>query len=134
MLPPPLDILRRSLKLAGEDDLESAVALLQEGIVLCETEAEHLYHLPRLTSSLGLFHRRRGRRDEAIAAVRRALLLLPDDRSLLHFLADLLLEEGDVSGAALAAVDLRAVCERDPATFTADWVEAVVLLEKRITA
>ena len=133
MLTPPLKILRDALKFSGDGDLESAILILRNGIDLCEREPEHLAMLPRLTSNLGLFYRRAGQQDEAILAVRRSLLLCPGDRQLLHFLADLLLESGDTSAAALIAVELRAVCERNPATFTADWAEALSLLERRIT-
>jgi len=134
MLTPPLKILRDALRFAGDNDLDAAIVVLSHGIALCEREPEHLAVLPRLTSNLGLFYRRLGRTEQAISAVRRSLLLCPDDRSLLHFLADLLLESGDTSGAALVAVELRAVCERNPATFTADWAEALSLLERRITS
>jgi tetratricopeptide (TPR) repeat protein len=132
MLPPPLDILRRALKHSANNSLDEAIEVISEGIALCESDPEHLASLPRLTSNLGLFYRRAGRLDEAIGAVRRSLLSCPNDRQLLHFLSDLLLETGDVSAAALVAVQLRAVCESNPDTFSPDWQEAVSLLEKRI--
>jgi hypothetical protein len=132
MLSPPLDILRRSLKLSGENNLPAAIELLNEGVALCEADPEHRPVLPRLVSSLGLFYRRMDRHDEAMSAVRRALVMFPEDRSLLHFLADLLIESGDPRAAALVAMDLRAACERHPETFSADWAEALTLLENRI--
>jgi hypothetical protein len=133
MLTPPLKILRDALKFSGDGDVESAILILQNGIDLCEREPEHLAMLPRLTSNMVLFYRRSGQLYQALSAVRRTLLLCPDDRQMLHLHADLLLESGDISAAALAAVELRAVCERNPATFTADWADALSLLEKRIT-
>ena len=134
MLSPPLEILRRALKLSAAGGLDEAIDVLNQGIALCEREPEHLAMLPRLISTLGLFYRRADRPGQAISAVQRALLLCPQDRQLLYFLADLVLESGDVSGAALTALELRLVCERNPETFSADWAEALALLENRITA
>jgi tetratricopeptide (TPR) repeat protein len=132
MLSPPLHHLRRALKHSSAGELDDAIAAVSEGLALCEQEAEHLSSHPRLTLNLGLFYRRQRRHHEAIHAVRRSLLLCADNRSLLHFLADLLIETGDIPGAAQTAVTLRRVCEQDPASFTADWVEALLLLENRI--
>ena len=133
MLSPPLDYLRRALKLSAANDLDGAIAVIREGIELCENDPQYLDSLPRLTFNLGLFYRRQGRLADALHAVRRSLLLCPEDRSLLHAHADLLLESGEMSAAALAAMELRSVCERNPDTFTAEWADAVSLLEKRIT-
>ena len=132
VLSPPLKILRDALRFAGDGDLESAIGILRLGIDLCEREPEHHSSLPRLTSNLVLLYRRRGQIDEALMAVRRSLLLLPNDRGLLHLLADLLLEKGHIAEAAQAAMELRRVCEANLATFTADWAEALLLLENRI--
>ena len=77
-------------------------------------------------------YRRQGTPAEALLVVRRSLLLMPEDRSLLHFLADLLIEQGDIPAAAQAAMDLRRACEANPAAFTAEWVEALALLENRL--
>jgi len=99
----PGGLLQRSAAAAGQDQLETAVALARQAVAL---SPDH----PTAWGQLGALLARSGRAGEAIGALREALRVTPRDRDLHARLAILY----EAQGAALPAQYHRRYAERLP--------------------
>lgn len=115
--PAAADLMMQRLQQAGPDDPQVWITIADwhlehDNLEAAEAVIERNLHLPadddRLHRIRGLLAIRRGRPEEAMATLRAGLTLHPESRPLQAMLAELLLAQGDLSGARAAIEPLRA--------------------------
>jgi predicted Zn-dependent protease len=117
----PLAILFLAMAQRGTGDLPGALAILE---ALAQRQPESAAVLYELGITLGLA----GRRDEALASLRRAVAIKPDVGEAWRLIAEHLLESGDAAGADAAFANHVVITTAGPALLTA----ATALCENRL--